>query len=124
MSLNDEFICDSINFLLNSNLLLIYKKVVLKKYINHYINENNKDIIKDIIKNNNIVIYNYIFLDNEQKNKINYQKSIIQRKQYYQNHKEELCEKRKLKYQENKDKEKERCLNYYYKKKQQTNTNE
>jgi len=109
----NEFICDTIKFILiNSNLSIVYKKVILREYINNYLNNNNEDKIKDIIKNYDIKIYDYLFLNQQEKNKKNV-------KEYYKNHKKELNEKRMNYYYEHRDQELQQKKEYYKKKKQE-----
>ena len=118
MSSNDDNIFNTINFTLTSDLSLIYKKVFLKKYIDTYLNDNNKEQIINMIKDNNNEIYNYIFLDKVEKNKIRNKKSIDTRKRYIENHKEELKEKRKQYYQEHREEQLNKCKENYRKKKE------
>lgn len=109
----NEFIYDTIKFILiNSNLSIVYKKVILREYINNYLNNNNEDKIKDIIKNYDIKIYDYLFLNPQEKNKKNV-------KEYYKNHKKELNEKRMNYYYEHRDQELQQKKEYYKKKKQE-----
>ena len=63
MTSRNDTIIEILNFTLNSDLTIMYKKVYLKKFIKEYLNDNNKDELMNIIKNNNKEIYDYLFLD-------------------------------------------------------------
>lgn len=121
MSSRNEFIIETLTFFLNSDLSLLYKKVVLKKYINKYMNDDNKDNIMNIIKEYNQDIYDYIFLNEIEKIQKYYKNTINKRAQYYQDHKKEILEKRKQYYQENKEKENNKNKNNYRKRKEELN---
>jgi len=119
MSIPNEYIYITINFLLNSDLSIMYKKVVLKKYIDNYINDTNKDNIINILKNNNNDIYDYIFLNPKEKIKKYNKSREIKRKEYYENNKEKICEKGKLYYQEHKEHKLLKNKEYQERKKQE-----
>ena len=105
MSLNNENIIDLLNYIISSDdLSLIYKKIFVKKIINKYVNDNNKDIIQNFLKINED-IYGYIYLS-EEKKKIRYQKILQQKKQYYQENKEKIKEKGKQYYYKHKEEQK------------------
>ena len=118
MSLPNESIIITLNFLLNSDLTVLYKKVVIKKFIDEYINDEIKNDIKNIIKNNNIDIYNYVF---SIKKKCDPEKLSKNYKKYYENNKEILKEKRRQYYQKHKEKEINRNKEYQLKKKELNN---
>ena len=124
MSSRNDFIIDVINFTLNSDLSLMYKKVYLKKYVNYYLNDDNKDDIINIIKNNNNEIYEYIFIDNNDKNSNKYVKKLECKKKYNEAHKEELKEKRKQYYQKHREEKLQKVKEYQLKKKEINNPNE
>lgn len=116
----NDFIYETINFIINNNnLSIMYKKVILREYINNYLNENNKNEIKNIIKNYDIKIYDYLFLNKQEKNKLIYNKYINTSKEYYKNHKDELIEKRKQYYQEHREQQLKQKKEYYQRKKQE-----
>lgn len=124
MTSRNDILIEILNFTLNSDLSLIYKKVYLKKYVNEYLNDSNKEDIINIIKNNNIDIYNYIFLDKNDKNKLNYNKNIDNQRKYREEHKEELKEKRKIYYQKHREEKIQKVKEYQLKKKEINNPNE
>jgi len=118
MSLSNENIIELLNYIISSDdLSLIYKKVFVKKIINKYMLDNNKDIIQNFIKNNE-EIYNYIFLNDEKKKK-QYQKALQQHKLYYQDNKEILKEKGRQYYQEHREQQLKQKKEYYQRKKQE-----
>ena len=121
MSSHNDFIIEILNFLLNSDLTIMYKKVVIKKYINEYLNDNNKDELMNIIKNNNQEIYDYIFLERYDKKRQNYHQILERQKKYNEAHKEELKEKRKLYYQKHKEEKLQKVKEYQLKKKEINN---
>lgn len=124
MSSRNDFIIDVINFTLNSDLSLMYKKVYLKKYVKHYLNDDNKDDIINIIKNNNDEIFEYIFIDKNDKNSNMYKKNMESQKKYNEAHKEELKEKRKQYYQKHREEKLQKVKEYQLKKKEINNPNE
>ena len=75
-----DTIIEILNFTLNSDLTIMYKKVYLKKFIKEYLNDNNKDELMNIIKNNNKEIYDYLFLDRNDKNRYNHNKIVENKK--------------------------------------------
>lgn len=112
-------IIDVINFICNNeNIYVMYKKIVLKEFINNYMNDDNKEEIQNIIKNYNIDIFNYIFLNKTEKNKITYQKSLSYRKEYYNKHRDKLNEQKRQYYQEHREEEINKKKQYYYKNKE------
>lgn len=104
MSISNETINDVLNYIYTSDLSIMYKKVILKKLINHYITEDNKKEIEELIKDEDL--YDYIFLNSEKKKQKYYEKSLIQKKQYYLINKDKIKEKNKLYYHEHKDDQK------------------
>lgn len=102
----NDTIIEILNFILDSELTLTYKKVFLKVYIQKYSTEENKEEIKNIILNKDKGIYNYLFLSqyDKLKNKPEKLKSINEaKKKYYYKNKKEISDKRKQVYHENKE---------------------
>jgi len=124
MSSRNDFIIEILNFTLNSDLSLMYKKVYLKKFIKEYLNNDNKDILMNIIKNYNVEIYDYIFLERYDKSRQNYQQVLERQKKYNEEHKEELKEKRKQYYQKHREEKLQKVKEYQLKKKEINNPNE
>ena len=117
-------IIDVINFICNNeNIYITYKKIILREFINNYMTDDNKDDIQKIIKNYNIDIFNYLFLNKTEKNKITYQKSLSYRKEYYNKHRDKLNEQKKQHYQEHREEELNKKKAYYYEKKKQKEEN-
>lgn len=118
MSLTNENIIEIINFILDGNMTITYQKVFLKNFINKYLNDNNKELVINTIKEKNNEIYEYLFTslkDNTERNK----KIIASRKNYYQKNKEILCEKKRIYYQEHKEEKLLKNKEYRERKKQE-----
>lgn len=119
-------------FILNSNMSIMYKKVFLKNFIKEYLNDNNKNEIIELIKNNNEEIYEYLFLsytDKLKKKSPDKFKKLSEIKKKYSEtynelHKEELKEKRKIYYQNHKEDKLRKVKEYQLKKKEINNPNE
>lgn len=103
MSSHNDFVLETINFFLDSNLTNIYKKVVIKTYLAKYLTNENKENIINILKNKNNEIYEYIFLNLKEKKKNYYEKTKDEKKKYYQEHKEEISQRNKEKYNKKKE---------------------
>lgn len=106
MSLDNDSIIKFLNFILDSELSLTYKKVFTKTFIHTYLNDNNKDKIKDIIKNKSNEIYDYLFLTQYDKVKNNPDKLKLvneAKRKYYQKNREKVNENNKMYQRKNKE---------------------
>lgn len=121
MTSRNEFIIETINFVLDGDMTIMYKKVFLKKYINNYLNDNNKDIIKNIVKEKNNDIYEYLFLSRTEKS--SYNKKLEKQKIYNEEHKEQIKQFKKKYYQEHREEQINKSKENYKKKKELINKN-
>lgn len=87
-------------------------------------NNENEEEIKNLFKEKNKELYDYLFIAisyyNKSKEKPDKIKKIKdKKKEYYNKHKEEICEKQRLEYQKNKEEKILKVKAYQLKKKQE-----
>ena len=116
MSANNESIIDILKFTLNSDLSIMYKKVYLKKYISQYMNNTNEEEFKNMIKENNNDIYEYLFLPKTEKT--NYKQQLEKQKIYIEENKEKIKEAKRKYYYKHREEQLNKCKENYRKKKE------